>query len=108
MEKYIDLGVADDVVGIAALRAIQSAGVKRHQLGVMLDGDTPTELGFHWHAIYRNGQKVGDMTNCVWSYRLKKNIGFALIAVDCMPGDVVTVRKDGATVQGVLKTLPFI
>ena len=34
-------GRADDVVGIKALRRISAEGVKRHQLGLILDGDTP-------------------------------------------------------------------
>ena len=63
--KYIDLGVADDVAGIAALRRIHAAGPVRHQSGLVLDGDEPTELGFRWRAILAVGVKVGDTTNCV-------------------------------------------
>jgi aminomethyltransferase len=82
--------------------------VKRHQLGVMLEGEEPTGLGFLWHTIYRDGQKVGDLTNCVWSYRLKKNIGFALIDVSVSAGDEVEVLKDGKPVRGVVHELPFL
>ena len=106
--KYIDLHVADDVVGIAALRRIHAEGPKRHQLGVMLDGDIPTALGFLWHEIRVGERKVGSMTNCVWSWRLKKNIGFALIETACQPGDRVTVIKSGEALGGTLTTLPFI
>jgi len=106
--KYIDLGVADDVIGIGALRQIHAQGPRRHQLGVVLDGNEPTQLGFHWHAIEVDGRKVGDLTNCAWSYRLKKNIGFALISTDCKAGSRVTIRKDGAVVPGTLQELPFI
>ena len=106
--NYVDLDVADDVIGIQALRRLHASGVKRHQLGVMLEGEEPTGLGFLWHKIYRGGQKVGDMTNCVWSYRLKKNIGFALIDVSVSAGDEVEVLKDGKSVRGVLRELPFL
>lgn len=106
--KYIDLGVADDVIGIEALRRIHAEGPQRHQLGVMLDGDEPTQLGFHWHAIEVDGRRVGDLTNCAWSYRLKKNIGFALISTDCRTGSRVTVRKEGKPIGGTLQELPFI
>lgn len=108
MGQYVDLDVDDDVVGIQALRKIAQDGVRRRQLGVVLEGDKPTELGFHWHGIYSNGHKVGDMTNCVWSYRLKKNIGFALVSIDCKAGDNVTVSKLGETIAGQLAELPFI
>jgi aminomethyltransferase len=106
--KYIDLDVGDDVVGIQALRRIHAEGPARHQLGVMLDGEEPTELGFHWHQIRKDGRKVGDMTNCVWSYRLRRNIGFALVSADMKPGDAVDVVKDGRSLPGTLRELPFL
>jgi len=53
--KYIDLDVNDDVVGIGALRRIKAEGTKRHRLGVMLDGDSPTQPGFLWREIRKNG-----------------------------------------------------
>ncbi len=106
--KYIDLSVDDDVVGVKALRQIHAAGPTRHQLGVVLDGDAPTALGFLWHEIHVGGRKVGSMTNCVWSWRLKKNIGFALIETACQAGDRVTVIKDGTPVGAELTTLPFL
>lgn len=106
--KYVDLEVADDVVGIHALRRIHSAGVRRHQLGLTLEGEEPTEFGFSWHPIYRQGQKVGDLTNCAWSYRLKRNIGFALISRTCGAGDSVDVVKDGQHISGTLSELPFL
>jgi len=77
--KYVNLDVADDVVGIKALRQLHADGIKRHQLGVVLDGDAPDPMGFRWESIHVNGQPVGSMTICVFSPRLKKNIGYALI-----------------------------
>ena len=106
--RYVDLHVADDVVGIAALRRIHAQGPRRHQLGVVLDGEEPTALGFHWHAIEVDGRRVGDLTNCVWSYRLRRNIGFALISTHCVPGTRVEVIKDGRRLGGLLMALPFL
>ena len=108
MEKYVDLDVPDEVIGIEALRRIRAAGPRRHQIGVMLDGDEPTALGFHWHSIRQGGQELGHMTNCVWSYRLKRNIGFALISTRCQVGEEVEVVKEGRPIKAVLKALPFI
>lgn len=108
LARYVDLDVADDVVGIKALRRISAEGPRRHQLGVVLNGDEPTQLGFLWHQILKDGRKAGDMTNCVWSYRLKRNIGFALVSTTLRPGDRVEVMKDGAVHQGTLHELPFL
>jgi aminomethyltransferase len=108
MSKYVDLHVPDDVVGIKALRNIHGEGARRHQLGAILESEEPTELGFHWHSIMKNGHKVGDLTNCVWSHRLRRNIGFALISRNCAAGDTVEVIKEGRTWPATLKELPFL
>ena len=106
--KYVDLDAPDDVIGIAALRRIHAAGAKRHQLGAVLEGDAPMQPGFRWNAIWRGGEKIGDLTNCVWSYRLKKNIGFALVSVACVAGDGVEVERDGRRIPARLVELPFV
>ena len=108
MGGYVDLEAADEVIGIAALRRIAAAGPRRRQLGVMLDGGRPETPGFTWHDIASGGRKIGDLTNCAWSYRLKRNIGFALVAASARPGDPVTVDLAGREVAGRLCDLPFL
>lgn len=108
MTKFVDLGAPDDVVGIDALRHIAATGPKRHQLGVVLEGNAPHQPNSDWMKILQNGTKTGDLTNCVWSYRLKANIGFALVSVEAMPGDAVTVDFSGTPASGRLTTLPFV
>ena len=106
--KYVDLDVADDVVGIQALRRIKAEGVKRHQLGIVLKGDAPAPLGFRRQDIIRNGQRIGMMTNCVWSPRLKANIGYALIDAGVPAGETVQVMRDQGAVSAKLVELPFL
>jgi aminomethyltransferase len=106
--KYIDLDVDADVIGIPALRQIKARGIQRHQLGVMLEGDRPIASSFGWRRIIKDGQHVGEMTNGVWSWRLKRNIGFALIAITCKAGETVTVIEDNRPQLGKLVTLPFL
>ena len=106
--KYIDLDVADDVVGIRALRKIKADGVHRHQLGLILQGDAPAPLGFRREDIHHNGKKIGMMTNCVWSPRMTANIGYALISVDTGIGQTVQVLRDAGPVDARLVDLPFL
>lgn len=106
--KYVNLDVEDDVVGIQTLRKLHADGIKRHQLGVVLDGDTPDPMGFQWEPIEANGQRVGSMTICVFSPRLQKNIGYALVSSAIEPGTTVLVQRKSGPVAGVLQTLPFL
>lgn len=106
--KYIDLDVADDVIGIDALRQINAEGPKRHQLGLVLQGDDPLTLGFVWAEILVDGKPVGHLTNCVWSPRMKTSIGFALISTAYIAGDEVRVSIGGNTVEAKLVELPFL
>ena len=104
---YVNLQVPDDVVGIQALRQAYENGIKRHQLGVVLEGDTPAPMGFRWESITVNGEPVGSMTVCVFSPRLKKNIGYALVSRSVAPGTEVTVQRVTGPVTGVVQELPF-
>jgi glycine cleavage system aminomethyltransferase T len=108
MGKYVDLHVPDDTIGIQALRRIAAEGPKRHQLGVVLDNSEPVKAEFTWNDIDMDGARIGDMTTCVWSYRMKKNIGFALVATSAKPGDRVVVRRAAGPVEGTLCELPFL
>ena len=108
LDKYVDLDVPDDVVGVKALRRIKAEGPRRKQLGLILESDDPTAPHAVWYDILVNGRKVGDMTNGVWSPRLKRNIGFALISRDILAGDAVQVQKDGQHIPAFLTELPFI
>jgi len=109
MEKYVDLEFAgaDEVIGIDALRRIHRDHPARRQLGVVLEGDAPAPAHPEWYAIEADRQKVGDMTNGVWSYRLRRNIGFGLVARECDAGMRVTVIKNNQRIAAKLVELPF-
>ncbi len=106
--RFVDLDIPDDIIGIRALRRIAAEGPKRHQLGLRLEGREPAPLGFKWEDIVKGGRKVGDMTNCVWSYRLEQNIGYALIDREVQPGETVAVNRPDGTVTAELVELPFL
>ncbi len=106
--RYVDLHAPDDVVGIQALRRLHGAGIRRQQLGVLLDGDQPMAPDYRWLPITRDSETVGHLTTSVWSYRLERNIGIALVRADCAPHQPITVRRDGAILTGTLTALPFI
>ncbi|TIO52156.1 MAG: glycine cleavage system protein T [Mesorhizobium sp.] len=106
--KYVDLGVPDDVVGIGALRKIEAEGPKRHQLGLILDASMPVPFGFKREDITFESTKVGVMTNCTWSPRMKANIGYALISTAVKAGTTVTVNRENGSMAARLVELPFL
>lgn len=108
MGKYVDLQVPDDTIGIAALRRICVEGPKRHCLGIILDAGDPVTPGFLWNDILRDGKKIGDLTNCVFSIGKQKNLGFALVSRDCAVGERVEARVNGNNEPGMLTDLPFL
>lgn len=108
LAKYVDLHVSDDVVGIAALRRIAADGARRRQMGVILDEGERLGPSFAWHEIVAGERALGHMTNGVWSYRLHKNIGFALVVSESAAGDTVQVRMGKTTLPGRLVELPFL
>lgn len=108
MGKYVDLSVPDDTIGIQALRRIAAEGPRRHTLGIVLDVGTPVRPGFTWNPLFFDGRKVGDLTNCIFSYRLKKNIGFALVECNHAVGARVEAKIGGSVQRGTLVELPFI
>ncbi len=106
--SFVNLDIGDDVVGIKALRDIATRGATRQQLGLVLEGDAPSPLGFEWEDIEFNGKKIGSMTNCVWSFRMEKNIGYALISNEAKPGTDVTIKRLNGDVTAQLVELPFL
>ncbi len=108
LEKYVDLHAPDDTIGIAALRQIKAEGVRRHQLGVVLAGDKPAPLGVRREDVVLQGKRIGMLTNCVWSYRMKANIGFVLVDAGVPAGTEVVVHRTGGDTAGRLVALPFL
>lgn len=107
LEKYVELDLDADVIGIEALRQIKAEGVKRQQLGIVLEADQEEEDQSHWSRIEAHGREIGHMTHKAWSYRLERMIGFALVSITAGAGDAVQVKSNGGAVGGCLVDLPF-
>ena len=108
MEKYIDLDIPDDTIGIQALRKIASDGPKRHQVGVILEGSTPSDIVAEWLDIEQDGKKIGSMTSGVWSRRLEKNIGLSLIDINVKIGESAVVKTINGECNCKVVALPFL
>jgi aminomethyltransferase len=77
----VELDQKNDFIGKAALRRIKAEGVKRKLVGIEIAG-APLDLNLTRWPVSRNGRKVGFVTSAVFSPRLKKNIGYAMLPVE--------------------------
>jgi len=108
LEKYVDLHVPDDTIGVQALRRIKAEGIRRRQLGIVLERDKPAPLGVQREDVMLDGQRIGMLTDYVWSNRMKANIGFVLIDAAVPLGTEVTVVRANGPAAGKLVDIPFL
>ena len=79
LDRFIDLDMDADFVGKDALRQIKLAGVKRRQVGVVIDGPPLAQPNTRFWPLLIGGQSIGKVTSAVYSPRLKKNIALAMV-----------------------------
>lgn len=107
MRRFVSLDLDDAVIGIKPLRKILVEGVKRHQLGIIVDGPEEDENQSVWQEVEKDGLSIGHMTHKAWSYRLRRMIGYALVSQVAQPGDHVEVVTEVGRINGKLVSLPF-
>ena len=82
MDRMVNLEREDDFIGKAALQKIHAEGVKRKLVGVEIAGDPINAPPEHLWAIKDGHNSIGHITRCIYSPRLKKNIGFANVPIE--------------------------
>jgi len=78
LEWLIDQDKSADYIGRDALRRIRAAGVTRKLVGIEIAGDPIAFNTTKW-PVAVGGGVVGRVTSVIWSPRLKKNIGYAML-----------------------------
>ena len=108
LERLIDLEMDADFVGKNALIEIAANGVGRKLIGVEIKGDRLPGVNGDWWAAYAKGIQIGELRSAVYSPRLEKNIGFAMInCPHTEPGSTIEIETDFGTRAGVVVELPF-
>jgi glycine cleavage system aminomethyltransferase T len=109
LDRLIDLNKEADFVGKAALRRISSEGVRRRLVGIEIDGARVQFNMTRW-KVSRNGSAVGYVTSAIFSPRLNKNIGYAMLPIEHAELDTeltVTVPDTGDRRARVVRK-PFV
>ncbi len=96
LERLVDEHKASDFIGREALRAIKAAGARRRLVGIEIAGE-PLGLNMTKWPVQADGGTVGQVTSAVFSPRLGRNIGYALVpAAHSALGTSLTVELPGA------------
>ena len=108
LERLVSLDKAEDFIGRDALKRIAAEGVERKLVGVDIAGNR-LDLNMTKWPVRSGNVPLGEVTSAVYSPRLAKNIGYAMLPMShTAPGTQVTVDTcDGERLATVV-TMPFI
>jgi aminomethyltransferase len=82
LSRLVDLDMSDDFIGKAALRNIATKGVDRLLVGVEISGEPFNGANNEFWPVYVNGIQKGKITSAIYSPRLRKNIGLAMVSLE--------------------------
>jgi len=95
MNKFIDLNGNFDFIGKNSLIKINKDGIKRKQVGLLLDISRMDGPNTRFWDIKYDNKIVGKLTSAVYSPRLEKNIALAMIDIDYSDLNQELIVNDG-------------
>jgi len=107
LERLIDPNKASDYVGREALERVAREGVSRKLVGVEIAGE---KLPFNATPlpVLARGELVGRVTSAIWSPRLARNIGYAMVPMaHAGTGTSFTVRLPSTMGDRVATVVPM-
>jgi aminomethyltransferase len=109
LERLVDEGKRSSYIGREALARIKATGVTRKLVGVEIDGSR-IELNATKWPVRTPGDAGGRVTSAVWSPRLAKNIGYAMVPIaHAAPGTALRLAVPGAGErQARVVPMPFV
>ena len=108
LDRLVSLDTNINFVGKNSLKKIKENGIKRKQVGLILDCEPLERPNTTFWKIYKNKNKIGKVTSAVYSPRLKKNIALAMISIDQADiGNVLDVEKSFSMVKATVVNKPF-
>jgi aminomethyltransferase len=104
LERLVDLDKAADFIGRGALKTIKVNPLKRKLAGLEIQG-TPMEMNMTRYPV----KSGGHVTSLVYSPRLKKNIGYAIVPVEyAAPGTRLEIEAPEGMRRATVVPMPFI
>ena len=108
LDRLVSLDSDINFIGKDALKKIKENGVKRKQVGLIIDCDPLKGPNTTFWKIKKNNKIVGKVTSAVYSPRLKKNIALAMISIEeSKIGNIVDIEVINKTVKSTIVEKPF-
>ncbi len=108
LERLVDLDSEADFIGKATLQRIRAHGVARMVAGIEIEGPPVSVNDQAWSA-YNDSHLVGQLTSWVYSPRLERNIGFAMLELSHTGiGTEITIGADGDRRRARVVETPFV
>ena len=82
LDRLVNLETDIDFIGKDALKKIKQNGIKRKQVGLIIDCNPLLGPNTTFWPIEKDGKTIGKVTSAVYSPRLKKNIALAMIGIN--------------------------
>ncbi|MDB4860635.1 glycine cleavage system protein T [Alphaproteobacteria bacterium] len=82
MDRLVDLDNDNKFIGKDALIRIKETGIKRKQVGMIIDCDPLEGPNTTFWPILKNNNNIGKVTSAVYSPRLKKNIALGMVDIN--------------------------
>ena len=108
LDRLVSLDTNINFVGKNSLKKIKENGIKRKQVGLILDCEPLEGPNTTFWKIYKNKNEIGKVTSAVYSPRLKKNIALAMISIEEADiGNVLDVEKSFSMIKATVVNKPF-
>ncbi len=81
LDRLVDLDNNNNFIGKDALIKIKKNGIKRIQVGLIIQCSPLNNPNTTFWPIFFNKKKIGKVTSAVYSPRLKKNIALSIVSI---------------------------
>jgi glycine cleavage system aminomethyltransferase T len=108
LDRLVDLDKEAEFLGRDALRRVRAEGVKRRLAGIEIEG-APIEFNMTRWPVRKDGESIGQVTSAIYSPRLGKNIGYAMVPVaHAALGTEFEVETPSGRASAVVAPMPFV
>lgn len=109
LDRLVDVDQDIDFIGKKALKKIKENGTASKLIGVEMDGDPIDKVPEHfWTVLNLEGKKIGRLSRCIYSPRLKKNIGLAIVDSHATEeGNKVIIESPELKYNAIVAKLPW-